>query len=631
MERTFRPAAYPLITVDPFFSIWSTTERLDGSYTTHWTGRPAPIFMSIKTDKAEYTLAASNKFHSHLISENSRITFTNLKVTPLSTVYEFENEEFKATVTFTTPLLLDRIDIFSRPVSYVAYDIQSKNGQPVQFTFGISPEICVDDYNNRVKAERPGNSVACGNVKQDVLAYSGDGVLINWGKLYIADKNGMLMTFSRNIHTPVDFDGEFDPYVSAYYLGCERKESKGVITVGYDEIKPIEYFGEKLDEYYKKDFSSFEQMLSAADAQYDEIKAMCDKFDKELTDEAQKLGEDYKNIVTIAYRQAIAAHKLVPDKNGNVLFLSKECFSNGCIGTLDVTYPSIPLFLKYNPELVLGMLRPIIRQAKEPDWEYDFAPHDVGRYPLANGQVYGRCDGKLMLEKQMPVEESGNMLLCVAAVSMYSEIGKKFFEENKEILKKWADYLLEYGYDPGNQLCTDDFAGHLNHNCNLSIKAILGIYAYGDLSGEDVYKEKAREFAAIWEKDASNGKATRLAFDKEDSWSLKYNIVWDKLLGYNIFSDTVKKKEIELYKTKLNRYGVPLDSRKDYTKLDWLMWSTKIYDDKEYFDAVCKSIVNMICETGDRVPLTDWYCTKSAVFRSFVNRTVVGGLFINLI
>ena len=86
-----------------------------------------------------------------------------------------------------------------------------------------------------------------------------------------------------------------------------------------------------------------------------------------------------------------------------------------------------------------------------------------------------------------------------------------------------------------------------------------------------------------------------------------------------------------MYKTKLNKYGVPLDSRAAYTKLDWLMWSTCISNDKEYFDAVCDSIVNMINETLDRVPLTDFYYTSTADYRAFRNRSVVGGLFINLL
>jgi hypothetical protein len=228
----------------------------------------------------------------------------------------------------------------------------------------------------------------------------------------------------------------------------------------------------------------------------------------------------------------------------------------------------------------------------------------------------------------MPVEECGNMLICVYTACEYKK-DKSFFEENKELLKKWADYLVTYGYDPGNQLCTDDFAGHLNHNCNLSVKAIVALGAYSKLSGDESYMKIAKEMAQKWEKDAKNANGTKLVFDNEDGWSLKYNMVWDNILNLGLFSDEVKKKEIELYKTKFNRYGVPLDCRADYTKLDWLMWTTKLADDKEYFDKVIESIENMMNESYDRVPLTDWYCTKTAHCESFRNRSVVGGLFIN--
>ena len=79
------------------------------------------------------------------------------------------------------------------------------------------------------------------------------------------------------------------------------------------------------------------------------------------------------------------------------------------------------------PEFVKGMLRPIIRYALSPEWPYDFTPHDVGQYPRANGQVYsvetlylrgpnGRSYGAHKISQQMPVEEAGNMLLCLAAV-----------------------------------------------------------------------------------------------------------------------------------------------------------------------------------------------------------------------
>ena len=61
------------------------------------------------------------------------------------------------------------------------------------------------------------------------------------------------------------------------------------------------------------------------------------------------------------------------------------------------------------------------------------------------------------------------------------------------VLKTWADYLVRVGYDPENQLCTDDFAGLLAHNCNLSLKAIMGIAGYAlilKMKGEDKEAEK---------------------------------------------------------------------------------------------------------------------------------------------
>ena len=630
----FRPPAAPLVTVDPFFSIWSCADTLYGDCTRNWTQIPNPIMTGVYVNNVFYSFGTTAEDFSPV---RRTIHQTGLTVTPLCTKYTFEDTNIKATLTFTTPLLLDRLDIMTRPVSYVQYEIEKNCDKPmdIDFVFGIGARCCTRNNKQIVAFKKTGYSLCCGNIVQTPLSQSGDVDMIDWGYLHLCDKDAFVSTinhYGEMVSHPIN--QTYNAYVDMPYMTVKKSELSGVITIAYDEIKPIEYFGEALDEYYTKYFDSFDDMAKTAIKEYIEVKKLCDEFDKELMSEASKLNENYMNITSLAYRQAIAAHKLVCDKNGDLLFLSKECESNGCIGTLDVTYPSIPLFLKYNSELVAGMLRPIIKYAKSDAWEYEFAPHDVGRYPLANGQAYGmqHKDPQKRLHDQMPVEESGNMLLCLGAIAKYSGKTPELFAENMELMKQWADYLVEYGYDPGNQLCTDDFAGHLAHNCNLSLKAILGIACYSMLSGDKSYMDIARKYATQWENDAkSKNGATRLTFDLEDGWSLKYNIVWDKMLGFNIFSDKIKKAEVELYKTKINRYGVPLDSRSDYTKIDWLMWSTCIFDDKDYFNMVCESMVNMINETYDRVPLTDWYYSSTAKHVFFQNRSVVGGLFINLL
>ena len=633
--KKFRPSATPLITVDPYFSIWSMSDELYGDYTRHWTGRINSMFAGVTIDGAYYSLMGIPTSRKNVIGRLPvHIPQKSLVVSPLKTTYIFENDKVRVTLEFLTPLLLNRLDILSRTASYIEYSIEVLDNSVTKttFMFGISGECAVDTWEQDVKFGRSENSVYVGNAVQNVLAKSGDGVCIEWGYLHLADKNAKIIEnvyvnrFEKLIYDEADEEKEYKGLIRSPYIFVEKSEKNGVITLGYDEVYPIEYFGKRVSEYYKKYFTTFEKMLSAAVREYAEIKELCRVYDEKVIADTLPLGEKYMRITSLAFRQAIAAHKLIEDEDGNIVFLSKECYSNGCIGTLDITYPSIPLFLKYNPELVHGMLRPIIKYAESDNWNFSFAPHDVGQFPKANGQYY--YDNKR--EYQMPVEECGNMLISVAAVAKVNG-DYSFAIKNREILKKWADYLIRKGLRPENQLCTDDFAGHLEENCNLSIKGIIGIAAFGHLFSEQSYIVKAKELAELWEKEAVQDYGSKLAFNLPDTWSIKYNMVWDKLLGYGLFSEVIYKKETELYMTKFNRFGVPLDCRDTYTKMDWLFWSTKLCGNEEYFNKAIDSVYDMICTTEDRNPMNDWYDSVTGKQCEFQNRSVVGGIFINLL
>ena len=310
----------------------------------------------------------------------------------------------------------------------------------------------------------------------------------------------------------------------------------------------------------------------------------------------------------------------------------KENTSNGCISTVDVIYPSAPLFLFVQPKLLEAQLLPVLEYSALPRWRFPFAPHDLGQYPLANGQVYG--GGEKTEENQMPVEESGNMLILIDALARAegnAQLADRFWPQ----LSKWADYLKEKGLDPENQLTTDDFAGHVAHNANLSLKAIEGIEAYADLAHmlkhEDVaatYGSAAKSMAKSWVTMASEGDHYKLAFNSPNTWSQKYNLVWDQLLGYGLFPKSIRDTEMAYYMTKMNRYGLPLDVRADYTKLDWSVWTATLASDPNQFNTLIDSIYKWTNETPDRVPLSDWYDTKTGKHISFAARSVVGGVFI---
>jgi len=322
-------------------------------------------------------------------------------------------------------------------------------------------------------------------------------------------------------------------------------------------------------------------MLADAESQYASLEKRGEEFDRDLTaDLTQAGGPAYAQLAILAYRQTLAAHGFAADVDGTPMLFPKENFSNGCISTVDVLYPSAPFFLFFNPALIQAQLKPVLEYAALPRWKWPFAPHDLGTYPLADGQVYG--GGEVTEDDQMPVEESGNLLIMADAMSREQgnwEFARQYWPQ----FTLWAEYLRDKGLDPANQLSTDDFAGHLAHNANLSIKAIEGLAAYAQmaqgLGKADVaaqYSRLASDMAAKWQAMAIDGDHYKLAFDKPGTWSQKYNLVWDQILGLNLFPARVRQTEIAFYLEHLNRFGLPLDIRADYTKLDWEIWTATL-------------------------------------------------------
>lgn len=574
----------------------------------------------------------------------------SVSVLATNTYYTFACGPVELDVVFTAPMLINDYDLLSSPVNYISYQVRSVDNKvhDVQFYLGASTFLAVNKTNQPTISSTVINKgvkyLKTGTIEQPILAKTGDGICIDWGYFYLPNINGEVCLDSDNdIKASFFSDGTLpqgkteivnrkpstSPTLAYVHDFGKVAQASSYALLGYDEIEDIEYFYNRYKGYWAHNgsvtiFDQFDKLNRA----YSGIMERCRAFDKMIYDDGVAAGNvKYAEILSGSYRHVIAAHKLFEDKDGNLLFFSKENNSNGCVNTVDLTYPEAPLFLAYNPELQKAMMTSIFDYSLSGRWTKPFAAHDLGQYPRANNQVYGG---------DMPLEEAGNMITLAA---MLTKIDGNTTYVNKywDILKTWADYLVENGQDPANQLCTDDFAGHWAHNANLSIKAIMGVAGFaemarikGDAATADKYLKTAKDMAVKWEQTARDGDHYRLAFDRENTWSQKYNMVWDKLWNLNLFPGNVMQKEIKYYLGKQNKYGLPLDCRKDYTKNDWIMWTAAMSHDNKTFLKFVDPLWKYMNETESRVPTSDWYDTKTGLMVGFKARSVIGGFWMKV-
>lgn len=571
----------------------------------------------------------------------------SVTINATQTIYQFTAGKVNLELTFTSPLLMDNLDLLARPVSYVSFKLKANDGKkhPAEVYFGASTAIATNNPVQEVAASGYRNGVLsvlkAGTTAQPVLQKRGDDLRIDWGylhiavarnsgKQYVASSAAARSSFINGKAATGPAKGKNLTLVTVMPFNVGAAATEKTVLIGYDDIESVQYFGTNLKPWWnRKNNQTIDRQLTLAVNEQAAVLQKCRAFNKQYHAANLKAGgKAYADLSDLSYRQAISAHKLVESPQGEILFLSKENFSNGSINTVDVTYPSAPLFLVYNTGLLKGMLNGIFYYSESGKWKKPFPAHDLGTYPLANGQTYG---------EDMPVEEAGNMLILTAAIARV-EGNATYARKHWKTLSLWADYLSKNGFDPANQLCTDDFAGHLARNTNLSVKAIVALGGYGMLAAQlgeretaAKYSSMAKEMAKKWMEMADAGDHYALTFDLKNTWSQKYNLVWDKLLKMDIFPKSVYKKEIDFYLEKQNAFGLPLDSRKTYTKSDWIVWTATLADNQADFERFIKPVEKFVLESPSRVPLSDWYETTNGKQVGFQARSVVGGYAIKLL
>lgn len=348
--------SYPIATIDPHFSIWSKADHINDADTYLWCGIKKRIEGTVTVDGEKLTFLGKNG--------NPSIPQTDCIITPYVSDYVFENEKIKLRFRTWTPFLFDDFRLFSLPVSYFEVTVSSLDGEKhnIETTFTCFDELCTG--NKKKPVNKHTEKVECvplvkmGLIDQIPLNDSGDNFAADWG--YVCLMGGEVKAVKEGI--------------TATQADHGVKRSVFTCILAYDDVYSINYFGEKLKGLWTEGFKSIEYGMKYC---MDNKKELFDRIraqEKMIISDAKKFGKAYTDMLSAAARQVLAGHKLVRSAKDGLLYLSKECHSNGCINTVDVSYPAVPMYLIYTPELVKAMLTGIFRFANSDLWQADYAP-----------------------------------------------------------------------------------------------------------------------------------------------------------------------------------------------------------------------------------------------------------------
>ncbi len=597
------------------------------------------------------------------------MTQTGLEVTATRSIYTLTGGGVTLTVIFFSPVELGDLHRQSIPFSYVTVTAANtdNNGHEVSIYVDVSAEWVHGDSSQQVTwAQRTtGTTVALSTTPATPSVLHQDNEQASWGTLIFAADNKVGLTWQTGQDTvvrgaaattgalpntndtvqPRAIDDRWPVFAFNQNLGMVAAGVTSVpftLYIGHARTPAVSYLDTQLNPWWTRYWSDWPAMLDWFAADYPTALARGTALDNQIAADASAavggstLGKRYAAICSLAVRQAVAGTELV-DRNGNPWAFLKEISSDGNVSTVDVIYPAFPAYLYLNPAYLQLLLEPILDYAEHGDWTETFAPHDLGQtYPIAAGQHHPQ-------EEDMPVEESANALIMVAALlqRLPAAEAKEFAQTHYAILRQWAEYLVANALDPGDQFNTDDFTGHIPHSVNLALKGIIGIGAMGivaasagDDADHDHYLSVSRGYASLWAENAkdSSGSHLRLRYDQDSTWSLKYNGYPDALLGLDLVPTGTAFFEASWYQSQAGDFGVILDPRNPYTKTDWEIWTAAWLANYPVRDTLIEGVYNFANVTSGRVPFSDWYQVATAELATvdgvhgFADRPVIGGV-----
>jgi hypothetical protein len=669
-----RPPAVPLIVRGPYVNTWQCSDNAPGTWSTFWTGGIKALTGLARIDGNAYVFFGAPGLNTTVPA----MTQTQLEVTPTQSRYIFEAGGVRLYLTFLSPIEATDLQRLSMPFGYIMAQVQTIDGHThtVNLYFDISGEwahgtdSALIDWQVQQVAHSGGNLTTFTITPNTptVLAETND--YPSWGEAVWATNTQTNLSYQSGQDTvvrnqfvsqgslnntmdtnmPRAINNAWPVFAFDFALGSVSGTGAGplILALGHVRQPAASYLGAQLPPLWQSYWSNWQQMLGFF---YDDALAAqtrANSLDASIVQAAVSAsGVHYAALCALAARQAFGGVELVNTSTTPWLFL-KEISSDGNVSTVDVVYPSCPIFLYLNPTLLSLLLAPILFYTESGNWPQTYCVHDLGAaYPNATGHNDGGGEN-------MPVEESANMLIMAAAyVQQAGANATAFSQAHYNILRQWANYLnapnggnpsRPNALDPLLQNQTDDFTGDIAHSTNLALKGIIGIgamsiiaQAAGNSSDQQFYASTASNLISQWAQLSQDPTQAHLdiAYNEADTasgtgpgtYSLKYNAFADTLLGLNLVSSAVLQEEATWYQNQEQEYGIPLDSRHTYTKADWEMWTAASTSTPALRQYLIDSLYRFYNTSASRVPGTDWFDTIVDTQVGFQARPVLGGFF----
>ncbi|KAI0092706.1 DUF1793-domain-containing protein [Irpex rosettiformis] len=647
----FSPASIPLAVRSPYLSAWLNQgggTALNADWPKFWTGSIVGWAGYVKVDGTAYN-------------------FLGAPSVPGTTSQKAVQKSFGAvdlTVNFLSPVEPTDLVKQSLPFSYFTVSAKATDGKAhsVQVYSDISAEWVTGD--NSLTANwttTVGDTIIHQTQLENQSAFSEKNDHIQQGSSYYAVTKTSTTTYQtgEDVVVRAQFinngklantqDTQFRAvsdrwpvFAFAQDLGnIQAATNPVVVAIGHVRDPAIQYIvkGGVLQNrslFFWSQFSSVNAAIASFLNDYSAALTRAKAFDAKVQSDALAISADYAAVAALSVRQAFGATELTVSKQSNgsfnssdILMFMKEISSDGNVNTVDVIFPSWPILLYTNPTLGKYLLLPLFEYQATGQYPNKWSVHDMGaHYPVANGHN----DGK---DEPMPVEESGNMLIMTLSHAQKTN-DKSLLSTYFNLLDQWTQFLITDSLIPANQISTDDFAGSLANQTNLAIKGIVGIKAMatiaglvGDSARSSNYSNIAASYVQQWQKLAtsSTGKHLTLSYGNDASWGLAYNLYADKLLGTNVFPQSVFDLQTAWYSTVVTSVFLLILGNHTYTKSDWEIWTAALVSSTSVRNTLISSVRKYAADGSSSQPLGDWYETTDGSVEGFRARPVVGGHF----